>query len=149
MVWSTARSLPSKSCSPRRSSAMTHTSTLTKLGQLLLGNHPAIACSYPCLQGHLRWLHTMTGILSIVVQEPLGHCLFIVSAFMLTSKVICDNTYSNKAWLIVAQRSLGCHPSVSAPMLTSMVICDDTYSNKFLLRVWRNDPWEFIGPKPY
>jgi hypothetical protein len=29
-----------------------------------------------------------------------GHRLFI-SAFMLSSKVICDDTYSNKSWLIV------------------------------------------------
>jgi hypothetical protein len=32
-----------------------------------------------------------------------GHFLF-VSAFMLASKVICDDTYSNKLWSIVAQR---------------------------------------------
>ncbi|KAG1733271.1 hypothetical protein EDB19DRAFT_1639790, partial [Suillus lakei] len=31
-----------------------------------------------------------------------GDCLF-VSAFMLTSKVICDDTYSNKTWSIVVQ----------------------------------------------
>ncbi|KAG1795405.1 uncharacterized protein HD556DRAFT_1442247 [Suillus plorans] len=31
-----------------------------------------------------------------------GHRLFI-SAFMLASKVICDSTYSNKSWSIVAQ----------------------------------------------
>ncbi|KAG1880795.1 hypothetical protein F4604DRAFT_1521592, partial [Suillus subluteus] len=31
-----------------------------------------------------------------------GHHLFM-SAFMLASKVICDNTYSNKSWRIVAQ----------------------------------------------
>ncbi|KAG2366502.1 hypothetical protein BDR07DRAFT_1274525, partial [Suillus spraguei] len=31
-----------------------------------------------------------------------GHHLF-VSAFMLASKVICDDTYSNKSWSIVAQ----------------------------------------------
>jgi len=31
-----------------------------------------------------------------------GHRLF-VSAFMLASKVICDETYSNKSWSIVAQ----------------------------------------------
>ena len=31
-----------------------------------------------------------------------GHRLF-VSAFMLASKVICDDTYSNKSWCIVAQ----------------------------------------------
>ena len=31
-----------------------------------------------------------------------GHRLFI-SAFMLASKIICDDTYSNKSWCIVAQ----------------------------------------------
>ena len=31
-----------------------------------------------------------------------GHCLFI-SAFMLTSKVICDDTYSNKSQSIIDQ----------------------------------------------
>ncbi|KAG1852298.1 hypothetical protein DFJ58DRAFT_632493, partial [Suillus subalutaceus] len=30
------------------------------------------------------------------------HCLFL-SAFMLTSTVICDDTYSNKTWSIVVQ----------------------------------------------
>ncbi|KAG1897518.1 uncharacterized protein F5891DRAFT_957020, partial [Suillus fuscotomentosus] len=34
-----------------------------------------------------------------------GHCLFI-SAFMLASKVICDDTYANKSWSIVAQGML-------------------------------------------
>ncbi|KAG1895613.1 uncharacterized protein F5891DRAFT_932176, partial [Suillus fuscotomentosus] len=29
--------------------------------------------------------------------------LFISAFIMLTSKVICDNTYSNKSWSIVAQ----------------------------------------------
>jgi len=31
-----------------------------------------------------------------------GHQLFI-SAFMLSSKIICDDTYSNKSWCIVGQ----------------------------------------------
>jgi hypothetical protein len=31
-----------------------------------------------------------------------GHRLFI-SAFMIASKIICDNTYSNKLWCIVGQ----------------------------------------------
>ena len=31
-----------------------------------------------------------------------GYCLFI-SAFMLTSKVICDDTYFNKFWSIIGQ----------------------------------------------
>ncbi|KAG1893040.1 uncharacterized protein F5891DRAFT_963601 [Suillus fuscotomentosus] len=33
---------------------------------------------------------------------PTNHHLFI-SASMLASKVICDDTYSNKSWSIVAQ----------------------------------------------
>ncbi|KAG1865672.1 hypothetical protein C8R48DRAFT_565470, partial [Suillus tomentosus] len=32
-------------------------------------------------------------------QGSLGH-RFFVSTFMLTSKVICDDTYSNKSWSI-------------------------------------------------
>ncbi|ORX36622.1 cyclin-like protein, partial [Kockovaella imperatae] len=32
-----------------------------------------------------------------------GHRLFI-SAFMIASKVICDDTYSNQSWGIVAQK---------------------------------------------
>ena len=35
-------------------------------------------------------------------RGSLGHCLFI-STFMLVSKVICDDTYSNKSWSIVTQ----------------------------------------------
>ncbi|KAI6112341.1 hypothetical protein EDD16DRAFT_1473567 [Pisolithus croceorrhizus] len=31
-----------------------------------------------------------------------GHCLFI-STFMLASKVICDDTFSNKSWSIIMQ----------------------------------------------
>ncbi|KAG1857038.1 hypothetical protein DFJ58DRAFT_659236, partial [Suillus subalutaceus] len=35
-------------------------------------------------------------------QGSSGHCLFI-SVFILASKVMCDNTYPNKSWSIVAQ----------------------------------------------
>jgi hypothetical protein len=35
-------------------------------------------------------------------RESSGHFLF-VSAFILASEVICDDTYSNKSWFIVAQ----------------------------------------------
>jgi hypothetical protein len=35
-------------------------------------------------------------------RESSGHFLF-VSAFILASEVICDNTYSNKSWSIIAQ----------------------------------------------
>ena len=37
-----------------------------------------------------------------------GHCLFL-SAFMITSKVMCDDTYSNKSWLIVGQGMFQLH----------------------------------------
>ncbi|TFK33907.1 hypothetical protein BDQ12DRAFT_585610, partial [Crucibulum laeve] len=37
------------------------------------------------------------------VRGSSGHRLFI-TAFMIASKVICDDTYSNKSWRIVAQR---------------------------------------------
>ncbi|KAH9171435.1 hypothetical protein EDB89DRAFT_2070756 [Lactarius sanguifluus] len=39
-----------------------------------------------------------------------GHRLFI-SAFMLASKIICDDTYSNKSWCIVGQGILNVDPS--------------------------------------
>jgi hypothetical protein len=32
-----------------------------------------------------------------------GHRLFI-SAFMIASKIVCDDTYSNQSWCIVAQK---------------------------------------------
>jgi len=35
-------------------------------------------------------------------RDSSGHCLFI-SAFMIPSKVICDDTYSNKSWGIDGQ----------------------------------------------
>ena len=38
----------------------------------------------------------------------MGHRLFI-SAFMITSKVICNDTYSNKFWSIVAQGMFNLH----------------------------------------
>ena len=63
----------------------------------------------------LHWtkLHPLVTFVALVLlqwlkarfpttQGSLGHRLF-VSAFMLASKVICDNTYSNKLWSIIAQ----------------------------------------------
>ena len=35
-------------------------------------------------------------------HESSGHCLYI-SVYMIASKVMCDDTYSNKSWSIVAQ----------------------------------------------
>ncbi|KAG2366999.1 hypothetical protein BDR07DRAFT_1273191, partial [Suillus spraguei] len=62
---------------------------------------------------HCTKLHTLVTFTALILLQRLkehfpttwgssGHHLFI-SAFMLTSKVICDDTYSNKSWSIVAQ----------------------------------------------
>jgi hypothetical protein len=36
------------------------------------------------------------------VRSSSGHQLFI-SAFMISSKAMCDDTYSNKSWSVIAQ----------------------------------------------
>ena len=46
---------------------------------------------FQCLKAHFPMAHRLSG-----------HRLFI-SAFIIASKVICDNTYSNKSWSIVRQ----------------------------------------------
>lgn len=62
---------------------------------------------------HRTKLHVSVTFASLVLLQRLkarfptargssGHRLFI-SAFMIASKVICDDTYSNKSWTIVAQ----------------------------------------------
>ncbi|KAF5348709.1 hypothetical protein D9758_006777 [Tetrapyrgos nigripes] len=62
---------------------------------------------------HRTKLHPSVTFASLVLLQRLkarfptargssGHRLFI-SAFMIASKVICDDTYSNKSWSIVAQ----------------------------------------------
>jgi len=62
---------------------------------------------------HRTKLHSSVTIAALILLQRLkarfptargssGHRLFI-SAFMIASKVICDDTYSNKSWSIVAQ----------------------------------------------
>ncbi|KAG2064096.1 hypothetical protein BDR04DRAFT_1036176, partial [Suillus decipiens] len=62
---------------------------------------------------HCTKLHTLVTFAALVLlqrlkvcfptaQGSLDHCLFIL-AFMLMSKAICDDTYSNKSWSIIAQ----------------------------------------------
>ncbi|KAG2085830.1 uncharacterized protein F5147DRAFT_792396, partial [Suillus discolor] len=62
---------------------------------------------------HRTKIHASVTFAALVLQQQLkecfptawgslGHHLFI-STFMLASKVICDDTYSNKSWSIVAQ----------------------------------------------
>jgi hypothetical protein len=62
---------------------------------------------------HRTKLHSLVTFASLVLLQRLtarfptvhgssGHCLFI-SAFMIASKVICDNIYLNKSWSMVGQ----------------------------------------------
>lgn len=62
---------------------------------------------------HRTKLHTSVTFAALVLLQRLkaqfpsargssGHRLFI-TAFMIASKVLCDDTYSNKSWAIVAQ----------------------------------------------
>ncbi|ETW74966.1 hypothetical protein HETIRDRAFT_242837, partial [Heterobasidion irregulare TC 32-1] len=62
---------------------------------------------------HRTRLHTAVTFASLYLLQRLkarfpaakgssGHRLFI-SAFMIASKIICDDTYSNKSWCIVGQ----------------------------------------------
>ena len=39
---------------------------------------------------------------------PSGHCLFL-SEFMIASKIVCDDTYSNKSWTVVGQGMFSLH----------------------------------------
>src|ERR1700679_1428848 len=69
--------------------------------------------SYTAYALHRTWLHTSVTFAALYLLQRLkarfpaakgssGHRLFI-SAFMLASKIICDDTYSNKSWCIVGQ----------------------------------------------
>ncbi|KAL0572384.1 hypothetical protein V5O48_009576 [Marasmius crinis-equi] len=57
--------------------------------------HPSVTCASLVLLQRLKYRFPMA-------RGSSGHQLFI-SAFMIASKVICDDTYSNKSWTTVAQ----------------------------------------------
>jgi len=78
-----------------------------------------------------------------------GHRLFI-SAFMLASKIICDDTYSNKSWCIVGQgmfalREINQMEREMCSYLEWQLNVDPTTLRDFESRV-RQD---FAGPGPY
>ncbi|KZV73987.1 hypothetical protein PENSPDRAFT_554670, partial [Peniophora sp. CONT] len=78
-----------------------------------------------------------------------GHRLFI-SAFMLASKIICDDTYSNKSWCIVAQgmfalREINQMEREMCSYLEWQLNVDKDVLKDFTARV-QND---FSGPGPY
>ncbi|KAL0955762.1 hypothetical protein HGRIS_001976 [Hohenbuehelia grisea] len=78
-----------------------------------------------------------------------GHRLYI-SAFMIASKVICDDTYSNKSWSIVAQgmftlREINQMEREMCSYLDWELTVDNPILNNFEAMVKR----DFRGPGPY
>jgi hypothetical protein len=78
-----------------------------------------------------------------------GHRLFI-SAFMLSSKVICDDTYSNKSWSIVGQgmfalREINQMEREMCSYLEWQLNVEPSLLQDFTARVKR----DFKGPGPY
>jgi hypothetical protein len=78
-----------------------------------------------------------------------GHRLFI-SAFMLASKIICDDTYSNKSWCIVGQgmfalREINQMEREMCSYLEWQLNVDPTTLRDFQTRV----QIDFAGPGPY
>jgi hypothetical protein len=78
-----------------------------------------------------------------------GHRLFI-SAFMLASKIICDDTYSNKSWCIVAQgmfalREINQMEREMCSYLEWQLNVEPTVLDEFTRRVSS----DFSGPGPY
>jgi len=78
-----------------------------------------------------------------------GHRLFI-SAFMLASKIICDDTYSNKSWCIVGQgmfalREINQMEREMCSYLEWQLNVDPTTLRDFQARVQH----DFAGPGPY
>jgi hypothetical protein len=78
-----------------------------------------------------------------------GHRLFI-SAFMLASKIICDDTYSNKSWCIVGQgmfalREINQMEREMCSYLEWQLNVDPSTLRDFQNRVQR----DFAGPGPY
>ncbi|KAG1859541.1 hypothetical protein DFJ58DRAFT_621328, partial [Suillus subalutaceus] len=77
------------------------------------------------------------------------HCLF-VSAFMLASKVICDDTYSNKTWSIMVQGMFQlCKLTRTLPDLHSSLIFQDNPPPTTNFFPPPPAALNFIGQEPY
>ncbi|KAI0037559.1 hypothetical protein FA95DRAFT_1462545, partial [Auriscalpium vulgare] len=78
-----------------------------------------------------------------------GHRLFI-SAFMIASKIICDDTYSNKSWCMVGQgmfalREINQMEREMCSYPEWQLNADPTTLHDFEIQVRR----DFAGPGPY
>ncbi|KAI0263784.1 hypothetical protein BC834DRAFT_971147 [Gloeopeniophorella convolvens] len=109
---------------------------------------------------HRTRLHTSVTFAALYLLQRLkarfpaakgssGHRLFI-SAFMLASKIICDDTYSNKSWCIVGQgmfalREINQMEREMCSYLEWQLNVDPTTLRDFEARVRR----DFQGPGPY
>ncbi|KAI0026837.1 hypothetical protein K488DRAFT_91802, partial [Vararia minispora EC-137] len=75
---------------------------------------------------------------------------FFISAYMLASKIICDDTYSNKSWCIVAQhmfqlREINQMEREMCSYLEWQLNVDPDVLREFQARVKH----DFAGPGPY
>src|SRR5216684_8395400 len=109
---------------------------------------------------HRTWLHTSVTFAALYLLQRLkarfpaakgssGHRLFI-SAFMLASKIICDDTYSNKSWCIVGQgmfalREINQMEREMCSYLEWQLNVDPSTLRDFQARVQH----DFAGPGPY
>jgi hypothetical protein len=109
---------------------------------------------------HRTKLHSSVTFAALVLLQRLkarfptargssGHRLFI-SAFMIASKVICDDTYSNKSWSIVAQgmftlREINQMEREMCSYLDWELTVDNPILSNFEMMVKR----DFRGPAPY
>src|SRR5882762_11152189 len=109
---------------------------------------------------HRTRLHTSVTFAALYLLQRLktrfvaargssGHRLFI-SAFMIASKVICDDTYSNKSWCIVGQgmfalREINQMEREMCSYLEWQLNVDPSTLRDFEAQVRR----DFAGPGPY
>ncbi|KAF7321529.1 Alternative cyclin Pcl12 [Mycena kentingensis (nom. inval.)] len=112
---------------------------------------------------HRTKLHSAVTYAALVLLQRLkarfptargssGHRLFI-SAFMIASKVICDDTYSNKSWSIVAQgmfslREINQMEREMCNYLDWELTVDNPILSNFEAMVQRDFPPNSKGPYP-
>lgn len=111
---------------------------------------------------HRTKLHESVTIAALILLQRLkarfptargssGHRLYI-SAYMIASKVICDDTYSNRSWSIVAQgmfslREINQMEREMCSYLEWELTVDNTMLTNFETRL-REDFWNTEGPYP-
>jgi len=110
--------------------------------QTWLYEHEPVTFVALYLLQHLKaWFPTAKG--------SLGHCLFI-STFMLSSKIICNNTYSKKPWCIVNQGMFALWKINQMEWeICSYLECQLNVDPSTLHNFQYHVQQDFAGPRPY